>query len=410
MAKNIGDQIMDAIQSAVTSQDFSNLQKTVGDSLGQAAEGIKRGLAQAQESARQAQEKHQREEMARQQQLAWQAQQSAQLARIRSRFQKVGGVKGLGYLMGILGGVCTASFGAALASSVSMVATHATSTAIGSSVMALALFAGSLAMFVGGIRKVGLAKRFQAYERIIGTRQSVAVAELAHKSGRSVKQVQKDLRKMIARGLFTQGHLDMSETLLLVTEEAYQRYLNDQRVMRQRMRQERAQKAMEERKPAPKPDAATGISPEAQAILDRGYAYIDKIRQSNKAIPGEDMTRKLDQIERVVDSIFDRAREHPEVIGDLERLMDYYLPMTVKLLDAYEDLDSQPVQSDSIKASKREIEETFDTLNVAFEKLLDSVFQDMTWDVSTDISVLHTVLAQEGLVNDPFEKKTRSDQ
>ncbi len=120
------------------------------------------------------------------------------------------------------------------------------------------------------------------------------------------------------------------------------------------------------------------------------------------------MTRKIDQMERVVDSIFEHAREHPEVIGDLERLMDYYLPVTVKLLDAYEDLDAQPVQSESIQASKREIEDTLDTLNVAFEKLLDSVFQEMTWDVSTDISVLHTVLAQEGLVDNPFDKKRES--
>ena len=38
----------------------------------------------------------------------------------------------------------------------------------------------------------------------------------------------------------------------------------------------------------------------------------------------------------------------------------------------------------------------------AFEKLLDSVFQDTAMDVSSDISVLHTLLAQEGLTGDDF--------
>ena len=46
---------------------------------------------------------------------------------------------------------------------------------------------------------------------------------------------------------------------------------------------------------------------------------------------------------------------------------------------------------------RHEIEATLDTLNVAFEKILDSLFQDTAWDVSSDISVLNTVLAQEGL-------------
>ena len=55
-------------------------------------------------------------------------------------------------------------------------------------------------------------------------------------------------------------------------------------------------------------------------------------------------------------------------------------------------------------SSKKEIEDTIDTLNVAFEKLLDSLFQDTAWDVSSDISVLHTMLAQEGLTEDGLKK------
>jgi 5-bromo-4-chloroindolyl phosphate hydrolysis protein len=80
--------------------------------------------------------------------------------------------------------------------------------------------------------------------------------------------------------------------------------------------------------------------------------------------------------------------------------MDYYLPMTVKLLNAYADMDAQPVQGQNIQASKKEIEATLDTLNLAFEKLLDKIFEDTALDVSSDISVLNTLLAQEGLADD----------
>ena len=55
-------------------------------------------------------------------------------------------------------------------------------------------------------------------------------------------------------------------------------------------------------------------------------------------------------------------------------------------------------------SSKIEIEKTIDTLNVAFEKLLDDLFQDTAWDVSSDISVLNTMLAQEGLTEDEIRK------
>ena len=85
--------------------------------------------------------------------------------------------------------------------------------------------------------------------------------------------------------------------------------------------------------------------------------------------------------------------------------MDYYLPMTVKLLNAYAEMDRQPVQGENIRKSKQEIDSTLDTLNQAFEKLLDSVFEDTAMDVSSDISVLNTLLAQEGLTGSDFDPK-----
>ena len=145
-----------------------------------------------------------------------------------------------------------------------------------------------------------------------------------------------------------------------------------------------------------------------QEVLDKGNEFLDKIHRSNDAIPGEEISAKISRMELIVEKIFERAQKHPEIIPDLKKLMNYYLPMTVKLLDAYEEMDQQPVQGENIQASKKEIEDTLDTLNQAFEKLLDSVFQDTAWDVSSDISVLHTLLAQEGLTDDDFAKMKKN--
>ena len=147
---------------------------------------------------------------------------------------------------------------------------------------------------------------------------------------------------------------------------------------------------------------------EVQEVLNKGNEFLDKIHRSNDAIPGEEISAKISRMELIVEKIFERAQKHPEIIPDLKKLMNYYLPMTVKLLDAYEEMDQQPVQGENIQASKKEIEDTLDTLNQAFEKLLDSVFQDTAWDVSSDISVLHTLLAQEGLTDDDFAKMKKN--
>ena len=141
-------------------------------------------------------------------------------------------------------------------------------------------------------------------------------------------------------------------------------------------------------------------------MIEEGNAYIEQIRKSNDAIPGVEISNKMYYLENVIRRIFKRVEQHPELIDDLHKFMDYYLPTTVKLLQAYEELDKQDVEGDNIKTAKKEIENTLDTINQAFENLLDSFFRDTAWDVSTDISVLKTMLAQEGLTGGKdFQKK-----
>ena len=53
-------------------------------------------------------------------------------------------------------------------------------------------------------------------------------------------------------------------------------------------------------------------------------------------------------MELLVRRIFQQTEAHPENARDLRKMMDYYLPMTVKLLGAYEELDRQPVQGENI--------------------------------------------------------------
>ena len=149
---------------------------------------------------------------------------------------------------------------------------------------------------------------------------------------------------------------------------------------------------------------ASAAWPKVQQMLDKGDAFVAQIRKCNDDIPGEEVSGKIDRMEMTVRRIFDRARSNPEIIPDLKKLMDYYLPMTVKLLTAYADMDAQPVQGGNIESAKREIEGTLDTLNRAFEKLLDELFQETALDVSSDITVLQTLLAQEGLTDDELSR------
>ena len=98
--------------------------------------------------------------------------------------------------------------------------------------------------------------------------------------------------------------------------------------------------------------------------------------------------------------IFAQVKKDPSSADELHKLMSYYLPTTKKLINAYVELDKEPEVGDNITKTKLEIDAAIDTINMAFENLLDSLFQDMAWDISSDISVMKTMMAQDGLTNE----------
>ena len=267
--------------------------------------------------------------------------------------------------------------------------------AIGGWVGAACLLGGGTLIGSGirGLQKIG---RFKAYCKALGQKTVCALETLARSVGKTEKFVLKDVQTMIRQGFFREGHLDKEKTRLITSNETFREFEHNRLLLEQRQKAEAEAKQRRQ---------ASSLSPQVQEVLDKGEAFLAEIRRCNDAIPGIEISQKISRMEEIVEKIFDRVEKDPSIVPDLKKLMNYYLPMTVKLLNAYAEMDAQPVQGDTILASKREIEGTLDTLNLAYEKLLDELFADTALDVSSDISVLQTLLAQEGLTGDGLKTK-----
>ena len=265
-------------------------------------------------------------------------------------------------------------------------------------------FVASVALGIKGSRQEGLAKRFRRYQQVIGERTFCLIEELSAAIGKKPKFVQKDLRKMIRDGFFPQGYLDKKETCLITDQQTYQQYLQTEKAY-----EVRAQEAQADgRKAGAQQASASTAAPhgsEYQELLAEGQSYIRHIHTCNDKIEDPVISEKLDRMEMIVTRIFTEAGRNPDIADDLKKMMSYYLPTTKKLLDAYCELDEQPVPGENIETTKQEITATLDTLNNAFAKLLDDLFEEKAWDISSDISVLNTMLAQEGLTEGAFDKK-----
>lgn len=261
-------------------------------------------------------------------------------------------------------------------------------------------FAGicTVVALVGG-RWRRRAGRFRKYIRTMGEQDFYQLDGLARAAGKKEAFVRKDLKDMIGRGWFPEGHLDEQETCFMLTDEAYRMYMDAQEQLRLRREEEErlaAQREMMERDPVQK---------QLRQTVEEGNEYIRRIREINDAIAEPQISRKLGRLENICGRIFGHIGEKPEKLPDIRRFMSYYLPTTLKLLERYLEFNDQPVQGENITAAKTEIEGMLDDINRAFEKMFDRLFEEEALDVSTDISVLSTMLAQEGLLEDGLKVK-----
>ena len=246
-------------------------------------------------------------------------------------------------------------------------------------------------MLARGAGHRGRLARFHTYVNCIRDRAYVKISDLAAAVCRSEKFVRKDLKKMIGLRMFPQGHISEQQNLFILDHNTFAEY----ETMRQEV--ESKSRAMKEETPQHKLLRET---------TERGREYLAMIRKANDAIPGAEISEKLFRLEKAVSRIYAQIQKSPDKLPELRRFQEYYLPTTLKLVETYREFDAQPIAGENITTAKQEIEASLDTINQAFEKLFDSLFADTAMDVSTDISVLQTLLAQEGLTEEDWRAAT----
>lgn len=311
-----------------------------------------------------------------------------------------------GIVMRIFGWILTGAFGALeLAFGIAMAATGGLGYFITFMVL-LPFFLVGLGLLAAGHYRKGRFQRFKQYVRELQGRPFGRIRDLARAIGKSENYTIKDLRKMITDGVFPNGHLDDEETYLMVTREVFDDYLRADQIRKQKIEEESKAAANAQAETVTRQtDSAVPLTEkqrQVQETVAEGRRYLEEIFQANEALPGEAISAKLDRLYDVTDRILYSVEQQPDKLGEIKQFMKYYLPTTLKLVNAYREFEDNSIQGSNITAAKEEIELSLDTINDGFGRLLNNLFEQDALDISTDIYVLQNMLAREGLAEDPF--------
>ena len=215
-------------------------------------------------------------------------------------------------------------------------------------------------------------KRFHRYLTLIGDQKTVSITALAEAFPAKRSKVCAALEDMIDAGVFGErAYLDYGRDLLVLDGSGV-----------------KAQdKPREEKKTAP----ATAVGEENDLLR--------QIREVNEDIENPELSRKIYRIEEITQRILEFQKEHPDKAGELRKFLNYYLPTTLKILNAYAQLENQGVEGENITATKQRIEGMMDMVVEGFERQLDKLFAGDMMDIAADITVMEQMMQGDGLAD-----------
>ena len=230
-------------------------------------------------------------------------------------------------------------------------------------------------------KRVKLRRRYLAF---LGERDAMKLTDFATALARSPEKVRDDLQSMIDDGYFgTTAYIDEAFGAgMLILDSATADSLRT-----------------EQAKPVSKA--------EEMSEYDR---ILRELRAVNDRIADAAISYKIERIESTCAKIFKTVEENPTKLPQIRRFMSYYLPTTLKLLRSYATLEKQGVQGENIASTKESIDNVLSKLVSGFDEQLDQLFRADAMDISSDIEVLQSMMAQDGLTESGPMAQTSSGE
>lgn len=138
---------------------------------------------------------------------------------------------------------------------------------------------------------------------------------------------------------------------------------------------------------------------EVDALIREARAQLDQIAAANDAIADPKLSAQIEDIESTCRVILQRLEEQPNMLSSLRTFLCYYLPATLKLLNARAQLESEVNAGSSQNIASR-ISDAVSAVQSAFHKQLDALNEFRFINLESEMDVLTDMLKSDGLTAD----------
>lgn len=241
-----------------------------------------------------------------------------------------------------------------------------------------------------------ISKDYTRFLRELGHNTVIPIRDLASSVQKSEEDTIKELLYMMNKGYFKQARIVENNSLFLLDIPTFKLYKNQKNQMPNLSHEENKKIAQ---------DTSTKTNKDkAEEIIRISSKEITSINLDISRIKNRNFLEKVIEIKKTIENITNIIKRYPEKAYVLDKFIEYYLPTTVKLIDAYTEYEIMESNDSKIKNSLAEIESSIEIINEAFEKIQLELMEDRTMDIKTDIDTMKILLNQEGYLEKDWSK------
>lgn len=144
-------------------------------------------------------------------------------------------------------------------------------------------------------------------------------------------------------------------------------------------------------------------------VLEQAKKQNKHLLEMRPLIENEVIRTYLTEIHDSTAKIIRTVEKSPNKFKSIDNFFDYYLPITVKIVDRYDEIENQKLSSKDSKKFFTSSTKMLDAVNKAFKNILNSLYQSEIIDMDAEMKVFSSMLTSDGFNNSELDIKDKED-
>ena len=140
-------------------------------------------------------------------------------------------------------------------------------------------------------------------------------------------------------------------------------------------------------------------------VLENAKKQNKRIIEAKSYINNYEIKAYLTSINESTSKIIKAIEKTPKKIKNIDNFFDYYLPITVKIINRYDEIENNDLSSKDSKKFMSSTINMLSSIDKAFKNILNNLYQKERIDMSAEMKVFSSMLKADGFNENELEVK-----